>query len=395
MKKIPLRSVFKIVLEGRSSARFLAGTILSFSFSMAVILCTIGLMDGFELTLKKALSYANGDIKMTSNRGFFISDDELKSQIKKIDKVKYVSSLLQVESFALVDEQSKGVLLKGIIPREFKKITSLNVSKVKDGVIIGREFALKFGLKVGSSFTLALASGKSQDQGSAILQEVEVSGIVTHGIFEKDMRFIYMEKEKLESLLGYKHGVSNISLIKLKSFSNLEVATNELNNFGFENYRFEPYWSEFEVLLDAVKVEKFSISLILQLIVVVAILNIVSFIFYISEVKAQDLFMLRALGLSYQVMKTFWISMLILIWFVSIIISFAFKELFAFLIETLPFLKIPGDVYVLSQLKILLDPIDYFYVYGASLLWVLIIGLIMLRKLGNKSVLASLRQEFS
>lgn len=395
MRRIPLRSVFKIVLEGRSSTRFLIGTILSFSFSMAVILCTIGLMDGFELTLKKALSFANGDIKMTSTRGFYISDETLKSEIKKIDEVKYVSSLLQVESFALVNEQSKGVLLKGIIPKEFKKITSLSVSKINDGVIIGKEFALKFGLKSGDIFTLALASGKSQDQGSAILQEVEVTDIVEHGVFEKDMRFIYIAKQKLEALLSYKEGVSNMSLIKLKPFSNLETTTKKLNDYGFENYRFEPYWSEFEVLLDAVKVEKFSISLILQLIVVVAILNIVAFIFYISEVKAQDLFMLRALGLSYSMMRMFWVTMLILIWFISVLISFLFKELFAFLISSVPFLKLPGDVYVLSQLKILLDPIDYFYVYGASLLWVLIIGFIMLRKLSSKSVLASLRQEFS
>lgn len=395
MRQIPLRSVFKIVLEGRSSARFLTGTILSFSFSMAVILCTIGLMDGFELTLKKALSFANGDIKMTSSRGFFIGDKVLKDQIKQVKSVDYVSSLLQVESFALVNEQSKGVLLKGINPNEFKKITNLGVSKVKNGVIVGSEFASKFSLKKGDFITLAMASGKSQDQGSALLKEVRISDIVSHGIFEKDMRFIYIEKEELESLLGYKSGVSNMTLIKLKPFSNLDVVTNELNEFDFENYRFEPYWSEFEVLLDAVQVEKFSISLILQLIVVVAILNIVAFIFYISEVKAQDLFMLRALGLSHSMMKLFWVTMLVIIWFVSVIISFFFKELFTFLIGSVPFLKIPGDVYVLSQLKILLDPIDYFYVYGASLLWVLIIGFIMLRKLSNKSVLASLRQEFS
>lgn len=395
MRKLPLRSVFKIILEGRSSTRFLIGTIFSFSFSMAVILCTIGLMDGFELTLKKALSFANGDIKMTSNRGFYLDDDTFKSEIKKNKDIQSISSLLQVESFALVNEESKGVLLKGINPEEFKNITGLDVANVSDGVIIGKEFAQKYGLKTEDSFTLALASGKSQDQGSAILQEVKVKGVVEHGVYEKDMRFIYIEKSKLENVVSYKKGVSNISLIKIKPFSNIESVTKKLNNTGFENYRFEPYWSEFEVLLDAVQVEKFSISLILQLIVLVAILNIVAFIFYISEVKAQDLFMLRALGLSYKTMKVFWMTMLVLIWFVSVLISFGFKELFAYILGNLPFLKIPGDVYVLSQLKVLLDPIDYLYVYGASLLWVLIIGFVILKKLSRKSVLASLREEFS
>ena len=395
MRKLPLRSVFGIVLQGRSSARFLTGTILSFSFSMAVILCTIGLMDGFVVTLKKALEYTNGDIKMTSNRGFYIGDDFLNKEIKKVKEVQGISHLLQVESFALVENESKGVLLKGIEPSGFKKITGLEVDKVKNGVIIGSEFSKKFDLRVGDYLTLALASGKSKDQGSAILHEVEVAHVITHGIFEKDMRFIYIDKHKLESLLDYKKNVSNLSVIKTKNFSKLDDVVIKLNDFGFENYRFEPYWSEFEVLLDAVEVEKFSISLVLQLIVVVAILNIVAFVFYISEVKAQDIFMLRALGLSFSMVKSFWLTMLILIWAVSVVVSFVFKEIFAYLINVIPFLKIPGDVYVLSELSVLLETKDYFYVYGASLLWVLIIGFIMLRKIGNKSVLAPLRQEFS
>lgn len=395
MRKLPLRSVFKIVLEGRSSARFLVGTIFSFSFSMAVILCTLGLMDGFELTLKKALSFANGDIKVTSNNGHYIADEEMRKKFKSFSEIKHMTSLLQVESFALVNEQSKGILIKGIEPKGFQRITGLDVSMANEGVIVGSEFAKKFGLKVGSGFTLALASGKTQDQGSAILKDVTVGGIVQHGIFEKDMRFIYMDKPTLEYLLSYKPGVSNLTLLKLKTLSNLKTETDKLNDSGLAGFKFEPYWSEFEVLLDAVQVEKFSISLVLQLIVVVAILNIVAFIFYISEVKSQDLFMLRALGLSFSMLRTFWISMLVFIWLISVFVSLVLIELFAFIIESVPYLKIPGDVYVLSQLEIVLDLMDYFYVYGASLVWVLLIGIIMLRKMGNKSVLTALRQEFS
>ena len=63
--------------------------------------------------------------------------------------------------------------------------------------------------------------------------------------------------------------------------------------------------------------------------------------------------------------------------------------------EILPFLKIPGDIYVLSELKVILDPLDYLYVYGISLAWVLIIGFFVMRKLKSGSVLAGLRQEFS
>lgn len=66
-------SIFKIITEGKASGRFLAGALLSFSFSIAVILSTIGLMDGFENTLKSALKNASGDFIVTNENGFFMS----------------------------------------------------------------------------------------------------------------------------------------------------------------------------------------------------------------------------------------------------------------------------------------------------------------------------------
>ena len=87
--------------------------------------------------------------------------------------------------------------------------------------------------------------------------------------------------------------------------------------------------------------------------------------------------------------------MLFFIWGISVIFSFLLLEIFRLLIEHIPFLKLPGDVYVLSELKIFVAPIEYLYVYGASLIWVMIIGLFMLKKMNSKSVLSSLRQEFS
>lgn len=395
MSKLPLGSVFKIVLETKSSKKFLVGTILSFSFSMAVILCTVGLMDGFELTLKQALATANGDIKVTSGKGFFISDAQLQGEMQSVDGVKSYTSILQVESFAITNNQSKGVLIKGVNASEFQQITQVKLPLLDQGVVIGKKFSENYKLKKGDSLVLALASSKSKNQGSAILEEFQIEGVVEHGIYEKDMRFIYMDKRTLEELLNYKEDVSNTGLIKIKNFENIQTVIRNLKHQTADHFRYNPFWSEFEVLLDAVKIEKHSISLVLQLIVIVAIINIVAFIIYISEIKAQDFFMLRALGLSIGHIQKFWFTLLFLIWGISSVICIGFKEIFVFILAHVPYLKIPGDIYVLSELKVILDPLDYFYVYGISLLWVLLIGFFIMRKLKQSSVLAGLRQEFS
>lgn len=394
MSKLPLRSLFGIILEKRSSFRFLIGTIGSFSFSIAVILSTIGLMDGFEFTLKKALSHSSGDIKFISKDSFFKSTDLIKDELD-LDFISGFTSVLQVEAFALANEESKGVLLKGIEKETFLNITGLKVDPLSEGIIIGSQFQKIYNLKVGDTIVLAFASGRSKDQGAAILEEVRIDGVVEHGVYEKDLRFIYINKAKLERILNYKEGTANLGLIKLKNLTHMDKAISSLKSKLNDKYRFDPYWSEFEVLLDAVKIEKVSISLILQLIVIVAILNIAGFIIYLSETKSQDFFMLRALGLNLKAFQRFWIYLLSFIWSLSCLISLVFVYIFENVLLQLPFLKIPGEIYVLSELEVVLDNFDYLYVFGISFAWILIIGYFTMRKMKSKSLVAGLRQEFS
>ncbi len=105
--------------------------------------------------------------------------------------------------------------------------------------------------------------------------------------------------------------------------------------------------------------------------------------------------MLRSLGLSLYSFQRFWFILLLLIWLISCAVSIFLKEIFSYLIVNIPYLKIPGEIYVLSELEIVLDSSDYFYVFGISLVWVLLIGLVTMRRLKNKSIVAGLRQEFS
>lgn len=389
---LPVRSLSKIILENKSSKRFLFATVASFAFSMTVILATMGLMDGFELSLKKALLHSNGDIKFSSVKGFFKYSDELENKLSAI-AVGDSSSLLQLESFALVHEESKGVLIRGILPEKFSKMTELDFSQLKNGIYIGTKFQKKYNLKIGDEIVLALSRGKAAAASATILQSFTIEGVVHHGIYEKDFRYIYMDKTKLEELIGYAPGTSNVGIIKLRDFDTLKKVSGDLNKNFEDNLFFQPFWIEFKTLLDAVKIQKFSISLVLQLIVLVAILNIMAFIVFIAETKAKDFFMLRALGMSNSSYQKFWYVLLFVVWVLSCLLSQFFIFILNNFVLRLPFFQIPGDVYVLSKIEVILDVLDYIYVYGLSYVWILLIGYFTMRWQRKKPLISGLRQE--
>lgn len=395
--KLPFISLLKIILEGKSSTKFLLGAVGSFSFSIAVILCTVGLMDGFESTLVKSLQRSSGDLLLTSRDGFFRLDKDYQ-KINKISYIEEVSPLTQVEAFFIYNEHSKGVLVKGIEEETFKKVTGLDIKLGEGSIAIGDSLANTLGLNIGDEVVLTFASNSKSSQGSPILKSFVISSKVKHGVYEKDMRYIYISKDSLLDTLNYTYQTANMALIKLKDTHKIDT----LNELAFdietkltEQFKIQTFWEEFKTLLDAVEIEKFSITVVLQMIVVVAIFNIIAFIIFISEKKAQELFLLRALGLSVKTLVGFWYRLLFGIWVISSMISVVLTYIFDFLLINLPIFKLPGDIYVLSRLQIDLRANDYIIVFGLALLWILVLGFFSLIKLQNKTLLQSLRQEFS
>lgn len=382
--------LIQTILLGRGSIIFFIGCVLSLGFSIAVILSTVGLMDGFESALRSSLTSYNSDYVLTSYQGFF-EKEKLESPLRTSE----YTNILRVEAFAVSDVQSTGVFIHGIERKSFKNTTSKDLNLMSNEVAIGSQLSKTFNLKLGDLFKIILSSGSKGAQGSTSSYDVKIKQIVSHGIYEKDLRFMYMNEETLRNFLGYRPGVYNKTLVKKRDEFNytqdLDFLKKELN----APFNIQENWKEYSSLIEAVGVEKRSISLVLQIIVIVSIFNILAFVLFLIEKKSQDFFLLRSLGVSKKKLSLFWIITFILIWFGGVITSLFLTNLFDYILQNVSFFELPGDVYVLSKLSLMLDISDYMIVFATSLIWVLLIGFIMVRRVNKKMILTGLRQEFS
>jgi ABC-type lipoprotein release transport system permease subunit len=374
-------SILHIVLHGRSAGKILLATILSFTFSIAVILCTFGLMDGFDHLLKSGLRHSSGDVLITNRRGFFTLSPDLQKTLTLVKPIA-VAPVIQTEAFALHDDTSKGVLVRGIEDENFSNATGLQVKVPAGGIVIGEELSRQLNAKVGDSVALTFGRGNESGASLPMIQMFSVSDIVKHGIYQKDLRFVYINRGELAELLELGNKINFVILATeevnkpLESLEPIKKQQQTLKRELDPEFVVRPFWNEYDFLIEAVKVEKFSISLILQLIVVVAIFNIIAFVIYIMEKKAQDFFFLRAVGLSLVSLTRFWFLSILIIWSVSCIGAHLLSILFNWCLQHVSFLQIPGEIYVLSSLNIRLDFMAYFTVYGVSLLWILLVAIV-------------------
>jgi ABC-type lipoprotein release transport system permease subunit len=227
----------------------------------------------------------------------------------------------------------------------------------------------------------------------------EVSQIVTHGIYEKDMRIVYMALENLQEILG---SGRKVNVVALKTSPHIGKSTQAIKEFSQSlnrklnlGFYAKPYWSDFSTLIEAVQVQKLIIGLILQLVVVISIFNVLAFIIFLNEKKAQEIFLFKALGMSQRRVYRTWMAMVLAIWFGSCLLSLGFVEVFDMALRNMGIFQLPGDVYHLGQLTIILDGNDYIIVFGLALLWLVFMSWLGLRRMKTKTVLAGLRREFA
>jgi ABC-type lipoprotein release transport system permease subunit len=400
MKSQRFKLFLTLFLDNATTVKFAVGVLVGMAFSIAVILSTIGIMDGFQRALKIGLKKSVGEVVMNSEGGgFFKINDSIISKFKS-QNIDHYASLVQTESFLIFDEDSRGVLVRGI-DDSYAEVVKLPLFLKDNEVAIGSEIALLNKIKVGDEIVLAFAKGNTSLKSMPSLERFKVSRIVNHGVYQKDSRMVYIRLETLQRILELGSYINMISLnLPTESKYKDDIQKIETNipilrkNFGGEFY-FKPYWREFAPLLEAVRVEKVMIGLILQMVVVISIFNVLAFIIFINEKKSKELFLFKALGLSKKAMSDLWMKLVLLIWVLSCLLSLAFVQFFKLALLKLSVFELPSEIYYMPRIELYLAWTDYLFVFSLTLLWILIITFYLLRRLKQKSLLAGLRQEFA
>lgn len=399
MKSTRFKLFLTLFLDSPGTVKFAIGVLAGMAFSIAVILSTMGMMDGFDRALKSGLKKSTGEVVMNLRNGnFFKFTPALEGKFKS-QRIDHYAPLVQSESFLIFNDESRGVLVRGV-EESYGEVVQLPLKFNEDEVAIGSEIAKLHGIKTGDEIVLTFARGNSGVRSMPSLERFRVSKIISHGVYQKDSRIVYLKLNRLQQILSLGNQVNMVSmnLPDVDGKNDLERIENALPRlratFGNDFY-FKPFWREFSSLIEAVKVEKYMISLILQMVVVISIFNILAFIIFINEKKAKELFLFKALGLSKKAMSDLWLQLVLLIWALSCLLSLVFVQIFKFLLLHLALFELPSEIYYMPRIELFLTIKDYAFVFVLALVWIMIITFYLLRRLKQKSLLEGLRQEFA
>lgn len=328
-------------------------SILGVAVGVGALIIVISVMSGFDDDLKDKIIGTYSHIEIISDYGVRPSV-EFMDNILEVKHVDAASFFLNGQALIRKGDNVTGVIIKGINPKDEirvkrigRYIKSGSLDLEDNGIVIGSELAGKLGARMGERLSLispANVEGKN----------FKVSGIFTSGMYEYDMNLVYLDLGRAQDLLGVRDLASGIA-IKIDDIFNVEGVKRALQERLGPGYIVRSWIDLNKNLIEALKLEKTVMFIILTLIVIVACFNIASSLIMTVLEKTKDIGILKAIGSSNSSIMAVFAMQGSIIGILGTILGSAMGILICYLLKTYKFIALPKDVYYLDKLPVKLE----------------------------------------
>jgi lipoprotein-releasing system permease protein len=234
------------------------------------------------------------------------------------------------------------------------------------GVVIGLGLADKMGVRQGSEAVLmALARKEGAVDPAPQMMRFTVAGIFETGMYEYDLNLVYISIAKMQELFGVR-GVEGIQIKTIDLFKAGEIADRVRDSLGGFPYRSLDWESQNKSLFKWMKLERLIIFIVISLIMVVAALNIVSSLITTIFEKRREIGILMSMGATSSSILRIFMTYGIVVGFVGSSIGVSLGVLLCFIQYHWRLIPLPGDVYFIDKLPVMIRGIDVFAVYAVA-----------------------------
>lgn len=372
---------------------------IGISLGVAVLIIVMSVMNGFRSELINKIvgfnSHAvvkpyskNIDIKLENNvmMSFYSNDGE---------------------AVIINKNNTKGVLLKGYLESDFKRLKIANNNEffgsnnlVDNSISIGRELSLNLNLDIGDKITLMSPSGVQTIIGSLPKQELfKIISIFDSGLSEYNENVAYINLKSLENFFDKESESRFIEyyFINPQQIENHKIALKNL----YQNDLVYTWADLNKSLFSALRVERNVMFIILSLIIIVAAFNIISGLTILVKNKTRDIGILKSIGVQNSSIKKIFFLVGFIIGTSATIFGVIIGTLFSIYIENIrqfisSFFNIslfPEEIYFLSTMPSEINVKSIILISICAILITIIVSIYPASKAAKLDALKTLKYE--
>jgi lipoprotein-releasing system permease protein len=325
MSKLEFLIAFRYLKSKRKEGFISVITLFSFIgiiIGVATLIIVMSVMNGFHHELVGRILGVNSHITIQSYQKSGIKNySQIINEIAKNEYVKSVNPMVESQVMFNSNNGSFGGIARGIKQDDLQNKDLIKNNLIagkfysdqdKNKIIMGSNLAQNLNLNIGDKVKIISATTNKTILGNIPrIKSYEISGIFQTGLYEYDLTMIFMPLEAAQIHFKYKNSASHIEIfssdlnllsdIKYDIYQILrnDIATLNINDWQEANRSF----------IDALKIERTVMFLILTLIILVAAFNIISSLIMLVNDKKKNIACLRVMGMSQSnIIKIFLIS---------------------------------------------------------------------------------------
>lgn len=368
--------------------------IIGISIGVAVLHIVLAVMNGFEAEMRRTFveNMPMVTVHSTAPEGF-TELGKLMDDIAEDEDVLGVSPFIRKEAIItgggrFGDPRNKGAVIWGIEPDLIDTVQPLSkylipapeiLAGLKGGVvprvILGSSLANNLYAAVGDTVVLTTTKGEFKaDRIEAESRKFVVIGFFETGMYEFDSQFAYIHIEMAREFFDYGHGGASLVGVKVKDLMKADLAADRIEE-TLPAYHYTSNWKRLnKELFDWIQTEKVVMFILLALIILIAGFNIVGILTMMVGERKREIAILMSMGTSRsQILGIFLING-IYQGLLGVIFGSGFGLAAIFSLEKFGF-PIPGDVYFLDTVPVLIQWPDFIMVVVVTLIMSVVAGL--------------------
>ncbi len=372
-------------LSARSSSRFLnLSTLIAIGgvcVGVMALIVVIGVMSGLQKELRDRILGTNPHIMvLTYGEGLRLDRWQVPlAELRKDPSVTVAEPFVYSEALIFQDvNYQQGVALRGITHSAADRLSHQLHDGEWDfdaedldlpGIVLGFRLASRLLVYPGDTVSLLSGHGAELTPAGFIprFKKFAVVGTFKSGMYEYDNQMGYMSVQAAQDLLGLDESVTGLGIWIDDPWLADEVAERLEADLGFP-YTLRDWKRMNQGLFSALKLEKLAMTVILLLIVLVAAFNIISTLIMVVTDKTREIGILRSMGMTARSILRVFMFQGMIIGIGGTALGLAGGLALSWTIDYFGLISLPGDVYLIDQLSIRLDPSDVALVAVLSVL---------------------------
>ena len=349
------------------------------------IITALSIMNGFEKLIKNKIRGFEGDLRIS---GIF---DE--NKLNDFEDILERSTFIERKAIMEFSNEFSVLTFKAINMSKFEKVydISYNGNRLKNGeVMVGKDLALRLGLDIGDNIFIYSPLDQTLGFGLPIKRKFIVGSIFSSNVIDYDNRYVFLTLFDGKKLFKRKLNGKSYD-IRIDDDLAFDEIKNKLYSKLGQNIKIDSWEDLNKSLVDAMKLEKLGITIVLSLIFFVASFNLAMNLSLNSLQNLKEIAILRALGASKISIRKIVLYMGLKLSGIGICIGTLLSIIIVFFQSTYKFIPIPDTVYFVSYLPVDLEFKNIFLTLILSLTFSSITSYILGSKISKISIIKILQ----